>query len=107
MTKSYRAYNLTQVVGTAVNWTLPVYDNYDIKRLAIRLSGNVTVPEALQVILNHNGIAWLLRSQNMIGCNYQSWENIDGINAMDTLTITFPNTDALTIDGFASVDLTP
>ena len=108
MAKLYRKISFPDVTGTSVDWTLDVYDNYDIKRLAVEWSGEVLTPEPIRVWLKPKGLdPFLLFSQNMLACDHVNIENIDGISHDDEVNITFPNTDALTIRGFAVVDNSP
>jgi hypothetical protein len=108
MAKLYRKVLFEVATGVAVDWPLVIRDNFDVKRIGVLFSAEVSTPEALKVWLEPAGFdPFLLFSQNMLACNYLNIENIDGISYDDDLSITFPNTDALTIRGFAVVDNSP
>jgi len=75
---------------------------YDVKRIGIKFSAAVSTPEDIVVTLTDD---YVLRRERPLGCDHVIFEDIDGITFDDTLTISFANTDALTIDGFYVVEL--
>ena len=99
------AYELEATTG-AISWTIGPLDAFDCPRIALKFSAAPTTSEEIQVVLDsHLGAAYdtviLATDPSLSSATDVVFDNIKGQMAGDLLKITYTNTDAGTITGYA------
>ncbi len=99
---------ILEATTSAVSWTINANDDFDIKRLVLKLSAGPSSAGNIVITLDANeGSAFdtVLRTIDPVGYTSISVENLDGVKNNDKILVTYTNPDSRSITGLATVEI--